>query len=197
MDQLGQLIRFKSVLDQLRTTEEYYSNLGQEINLLSLQIQKERDELTQIEKKDVQESRAIWSRFRSLKTKLDREIRFLDEEQNSERWAMEKCLSLASECATSGDIEGGLLQAEQSQVHLKRMYTIGGLIAETKARIQEAEATAQEKVSDYDCTSHRKAEDSLEKSQKRLKELTYKFEQLKQELTKLKTELDLIKLYLS
>ena len=191
---MKQLMRLKNTLDQFRATEESCDNLGQEINLLNLQIQEKKEKLVQFEEKDIQEKRIIWSTFRSLKSQLDRETRYLSEEQNSERWAMEKCLRLALECAASGNLEEGSLQTDQSQIHLKRMNTIGSLILEVKKRIQEAEIDAQEKISALDYTSYEKIEDSLESSQLRLKELTFKFGQLKQECDRLKIELDTLKI---
>ena len=188
--QMEQIWKLENTLKKFRASEETCNDLVRKIEVVSLQVRLRDSRLSKEREDNFKRQRRIWQDLESFKNHLEREVRYLTQEQSSEQYALERCLELASRSVISDDGQDNALLAEQVQLHSKRRDFIGILILEAKERIRKAEEDAQKEVSSIDRSSYIAAENELNQYRRRLIKLTRELEQLKSERERLKHEFD-------
>ena len=188
--QMEQIWKLENTLKKFRASEETCNDLVRKIEVVSLQVRLRDSKLSKEREDNFKRQRRIWQDLESFKNHLEREVRYLTQEQSSEQYALERCLELASRSVISDDGQDNALLAEQVQLHSKRRDFIGILILEAKERIRKAEEDAQKEVSSIDHSSYIAAENELNQYRRRLIKLTRELEQLNLERERLKHEFD-------
>lgn len=188
--QMEQIWKLENTLKKFRASEETCNDLVRKIEVVSLQVRLRDSKLSKEREDNFKRQRRIWQDLESFKNHLEREVRYLIQEQSSEQYALERCLELASRSVISDDGQDNALLTEQVQLHSKRRDFIGILILEAKERIRKAEEDAQKEVSSIDRSSYIAAENELNQYRRRLIKLTRELEQLKSERERLKHEFD-------
>jgi|GEM_PF-4467143 len=188
--QMEQIWKLENTLKKFRASEETCNDLVRKIEVVSLQVRLRDSRLSKEREDNFKRQRRIWQDLESFKNHLEREVRYLTQEQSSEQYALERCLELASRSVISDDGQDSTLLTEQVQLHSKRRDFIGILILEAKERIRKAEEDAQKEVSSIDRSSYIAAENELNQYRRRLIKLTRELEQLKSERERLKHEFD-------
>ena len=188
--QMEQIWKLENTLKKFRASEETCNDLVRKIDVVSLQVRLRDSKLSKEREDNFKRQRRIWQDLESFKNHLEREVRYLTQEQSSEQYALERCLELASRSVISDDGQDNALLTEQVQLHSKRRDFIGILILEAKERIRKAEEDAQKEVSSIDRSSYIAAENELNQYRRRLIKLTRELEQLKSERERLKHEFD-------